>query len=208
MPISSQLFTLEQLQTPEGVRSLNGILSHLARTSAGDGNELKIYNGVGEPEGTVQASIGSVYLRSDGGEGTAVYIKESGTDGSGWVGIGSQEETKHIRLTIINPFSIYDISNLICLVPELDGSIIISQIRVTLDSSSYNIAADLKYADTFIGLANPAVIHVLDTSSGVLDTTSISNGSVSAGKAIYISFDSQPDVNIKQIAIDISFEEV
>lgn len=38
------------------------------------------------PEGNVTAGIGSVYLNTNGGAGTTIYIKESGTGNTGWVG--------------------------------------------------------------------------------------------------------------------------
>jgi hypothetical protein len=41
--------------------------------------------GEGDPNGVVTAPVGSAYLRSDGGAGTTLYIKESGTGSSGWV---------------------------------------------------------------------------------------------------------------------------
>jgi hypothetical protein len=40
--------------------------------------------GTGAP--TTQAKIGSIWRRSDGGAGTTFYVKESGTDATGWVG--------------------------------------------------------------------------------------------------------------------------
>lgn len=42
--------------------------------------------GSGSPEGVVTAPVGSLYLRSDGGDGTSMYVKESGTGNTGWVG--------------------------------------------------------------------------------------------------------------------------
>lgn len=41
--------------------------------------------GVGSPEGVVTAPVGAIYHRKDGGTGTAVYFKESGTGNTGWV---------------------------------------------------------------------------------------------------------------------------
>lgn len=41
--------------------------------------------GTGSPEGVVTASVGSLYTRSDGGAGTTLYVKESGTGNTGWV---------------------------------------------------------------------------------------------------------------------------
>jgi len=53
----------------------------------GSGNTLNgIYSGNGTPEGTVTAPKGSMYLRRDGGANTTMYVKESGTGNTGWVG--------------------------------------------------------------------------------------------------------------------------
>lgn len=42
--------------------------------------------GTGTPEGVVAAGVGSIFHRTDGGAGTALYVKESGTANTGWVG--------------------------------------------------------------------------------------------------------------------------
>lgn len=41
--------------------------------------------GTGTPEGVLAAPVGSVFHRTDGGAGTCLYIKESGTGNTGWV---------------------------------------------------------------------------------------------------------------------------
>lgn len=41
--------------------------------------------GTGSPEGVVTAPVSAIYHRTDGGTGTAVYFKESGTGNTGWV---------------------------------------------------------------------------------------------------------------------------
>lgn len=43
-------------------------------------------SGSGSPEGVVTASVGSLYTRTDGGANTTLYVKESGTGNTGWVG--------------------------------------------------------------------------------------------------------------------------
>jgi Pectate lyase superfamily protein len=47
-----------------------------------------LFSGTGSPEGVVSASIGCQYLRTDGGQSTVLYYKESGTGTTGWVGVG------------------------------------------------------------------------------------------------------------------------
>ena len=44
-----------------------------------------MYSGAGSPEGVQTANVGSLYLRNNGGAGTCLYIKESGTGNTGWV---------------------------------------------------------------------------------------------------------------------------
>lgn len=48
----------------------------------------QILVGKGAPEGKVGAPVGVIYLRSDGGTGTTLYVKEKAatpTDPTGWV---------------------------------------------------------------------------------------------------------------------------
>lgn len=42
-------------------------------------------SGSGTPESVVTAPVGSLYSRTDGGAGTTLYVKESGTGNTGWV---------------------------------------------------------------------------------------------------------------------------
>lgn len=46
----------------------------------------RIMTGTGTPEGNVTSNVGSIWLRTDGGSGTTLYVKESGTNSNtGWV---------------------------------------------------------------------------------------------------------------------------
>lgn len=45
----------------------------------------KIFTGAGTPDGVVTASRGSIFMRYDGGAGTCLYVKESGSGNTGWV---------------------------------------------------------------------------------------------------------------------------
>src|SRR5262249_35831977 len=44
-----------------------------------------VVSGSGSPEGVVTAPVGKLYLRTNGGAGTTLYVKESGTGSTGWV---------------------------------------------------------------------------------------------------------------------------
>lgn len=41
--------------------------------------------GAGSPEGVVEAIPGTLYLNTNGGTGTTLYVKETGSDATGWV---------------------------------------------------------------------------------------------------------------------------
>jgi hypothetical protein len=47
-------------------------------------HDLNVLFGTGTPETNVTAPIGTMYLRKDGGAGTTLYVKESGTGATGW----------------------------------------------------------------------------------------------------------------------------
>lgn len=49
------------------------------------GQTVGVRRGTGTPEGVVTAGIGSLFLRTDGGTSTTLYVKESGTGNTGWV---------------------------------------------------------------------------------------------------------------------------
>lgn len=42
-------------------------------------------SGAGSPEGVLSAARGSLYTRTDGGAGTTLYVKETGSGNTGWV---------------------------------------------------------------------------------------------------------------------------
>ena len=47
--------------------------------------KVAIITGTGSPEGGRIAPVGSVFIRTDGGASTTLYVKESGTGNTGWV---------------------------------------------------------------------------------------------------------------------------
>ena len=57
----------------------------IAVNTEGVATITSIMVGNGSPEGTRAANVGSLYLRADGGAGTTLYVKESGTGNTGWV---------------------------------------------------------------------------------------------------------------------------
>ena len=45
----------------------------------------RLLTGTGSPEGAITAPVATLYLRTDGGTSTTLYVKESGTGNTGWV---------------------------------------------------------------------------------------------------------------------------
>ena len=115
-------------------------------------------------------------------------------------------QDRHLIFNVFNPSGVQSDDTQVCIWPETDANLTVTKITVTLDAAGNEVAGDLKYADTFIGLANPVVINVFDTTSGVLEDSSITSGSVAAGKAIYIQFDSAPNAAITQMCIDVVYD--
>lgn len=58
----------------------------IAHASATDTDMTQIFSGNYAPEGNLAAGVGSLFLRRNGGAGTSIYVKESGTGNTGWVG--------------------------------------------------------------------------------------------------------------------------
>lgn len=62
--------------------ALNGVSVNQGLIKLG-GNSV-ILAGTGSPEGVITANVGSMFLRSDGGAGTTLYVKETGSGNTGW----------------------------------------------------------------------------------------------------------------------------
>lgn len=50
------------------------------------GTAISASFGTGTPEAVVNASVGSQFLRTDGGAGTTLYVKQTGSGNTGWAG--------------------------------------------------------------------------------------------------------------------------
>jgi len=61
--------------------------TNLVQLTGVDASTARIFAGPGSPNGRGDASapVGSLYLRTDGGASTSVYVKETGTGNTGWV---------------------------------------------------------------------------------------------------------------------------
>jgi hypothetical protein len=64
---------------------LDGKINSLDSILTWNGTSVKDLIGTGDPEGVVEADPGSIYRRTDGGAGTTLYVKETGSTPTGWV---------------------------------------------------------------------------------------------------------------------------
>lgn len=55
------------------------------RAAEAGGDLPAVLQGIGTPEGFVTSPVGYMYLDLDGGSGTTLYVKESGTGSTGWI---------------------------------------------------------------------------------------------------------------------------
>jgi len=123
--------------------------------------------------------------------------------------VESRASNRHLRFTLLDPRTTYLNDTHVCIIPVLDAAIVITNLEVTCnDVPTTEAFGDLKYADAFISMSNSAVINSFDTTLGVRSDNSISNGSVAAGKCIYIQFDSLPVEALTQICFDITYNYV
>ena len=114
-------------------------------------------------------------------------------------------ETKCWDFTLINPNAAHDIDAQFP-IAYVKSALTITKIEVALNTTSQDVAGDLKYADDLNAFTNAATINDFDTSSGVRSDTSISSGTVAINKWIYIDFDSQPHADITWMSLHIEWD--
>jgi hypothetical protein len=99
LPVPSQRKFNRDYTPRELTQTIDQILSYLEKhRKAGPIRTSTIYSvvhnvtdnvswssGEGTPEGALEAPIGSLYTRTDGGASTTLYVKESGTGNTGWI---------------------------------------------------------------------------------------------------------------------------
>ena len=65
--------------------------SFIGHGTFAEGGGYKLHDGwygsTGSPNGSVSANVGSIYSRQDGGVGTSLWVKESGSGNTGWAAV-------------------------------------------------------------------------------------------------------------------------
>jgi hypothetical protein len=100
--VEALLVARNHVTDPTGTRTKYGVLNYSTATAGNrivdndvvlpngfaplflNATALVRHAGAGSPESSVTASVGSVWTRTDGGTGTTMYMKESGTGNTGW----------------------------------------------------------------------------------------------------------------------------
>lgn len=73
-------------------QSLIGNFTSLKLGGLAGAGTVDVTTGTGTPEGVVTGTVGDLFVRTDGGIGTSVYTKQSGTGNTGWSGLGVVEK--------------------------------------------------------------------------------------------------------------------
>jgi hypothetical protein len=82
---------MARFPTPSGdYGAWDDLINELLRvTLEEDGTWKNIKFGTGSPEGVVTATVGKVFLRTDGSPGVTMYIKETGSGNTGWQAVST-----------------------------------------------------------------------------------------------------------------------
>lgn len=78
-----------------GVTSLEGGLNVSSINVNGSGS---VISATGDPEGSITASVGSLFLRADGAAGTTLYTKQTGTGNTGWAAVATTTSTSNTTI--------------------------------------------------------------------------------------------------------------
>jgi len=67
------------------------------------GTGAGIISGTGDPSGVITAPVGTIFLRTDGGAGTTLYVKEVGSGNTGWKTGGSSFLANDADVLLVSP---------------------------------------------------------------------------------------------------------
>lgn len=116
----------------------------------------------------------------------------------------SDTQDKCWDVCVVNPKEAYGVDTQIP-IALTKKAITITKIDVSLNTSSYDVAGDLKWADNITGFTNATVINDFDTTSGVRTDSTLTSAGVAAGKWVYLQFDSEPDASITFMSVHIEW---
>jgi hypothetical protein len=113
---------------------------------------------------------------------------------------------KIVSFNLVNPSGLYAVDTQWCLIVKTDVAYVITSIEGTCDANpTTEINANLYYADTFVGLANPVLLSALDTTNGAYSSGVIAV-TLPASKCMYLLFDAAPDTATTQFAVTLTMD--
>ena len=109
------------------------------------------------------------------------------------------------NFSVINPKGVYS-SDTHIFIAHIFGDIEVLEIHVELNITSQQIDANLMHSPNFVSVNGAGtLINSLDTTAGVLETTSITAPKVDDGRHVYLEFDAEPHEDIKQMHVTIFY---
>lgn len=91
--------TLTVTNARVGIGTVNPLTTLHANGVVTLGAATTVTTGTGSPESVVTAPVGSIFLRTDGGTSTTLYVKQSGSGNTGWTAMGSSTTPAPVTLT-------------------------------------------------------------------------------------------------------------
>ena len=114
---------------------------------------------------------------------------------------------KHWIFNVPDPDAQYAIDTQILIKPKLDAAVTVTHAVCSSDTDpATELTMDLKFANSFIGLAGATVVTALDTLAGTTETSTFADATIPAGKAVYLQFDTTPDSTMTQFGCDITYD--
>jgi cytoskeletal protein CcmA (bactofilin family) len=115
-------------------------------------------------------------------------------------------ENRLTDFTIFDPGSIYDLDSQLFIGRSIHP-LTFTKIEIEGNTTTVDVAGDLKYADDFRTLGTSRVLSAFDTTSGyTVHTSDIVSGTVPSGKVIYLDFDAKPGANLKQLQVHLEWD--
>jgi hypothetical protein len=175
---------------------------------------VAIRQGLGTPEGSVSSDPGSIYLRNNGGTGTSLYVKETGTGNTGWVavaagGVADLQGAYDGGATIAGSTAL-DIDLTAGITIDSTGTIAIGG---DADTGAINIGTSASARTTTIGnLAQSTEVEInavlVDVNSGAGGTTLDSSGQTdiqTTGGAVNVTTLTSGNINLTSVN-DVSID--
>ncbi len=193
----SGVMTCPQFNTSaEGGGQINLTEGTVKSTTAGEMG-INVVDTAGEPE---------LFVRREN-NGTNVQITSAGSVVAGKATGNIAGLPRHWIVNVPDPDAQYAIDTQILIKPKLDAAVTVTHAVCAADADpTTELTMDLKFADSFIGLANATVVTALDTLAGTTETSSFVDATIPSGKAVYLQFDTTPDSSMTQFGCDITYD--